>query len=162
MTGRYVETLEARLEKMEALLQQVRCSPSAVPYPAHRRVQFRPDINITAELENPNSSLHEKPHSNSSAAASPLQIPSPSSGDDASGSAVKQEVDSDDEEYGYSTLLSNRMTGLAIAEAHHHFLGKSSNVKLVRSTLHLHNEDASAQMLDSRRPEFWAPLPVSI
>lgn len=158
---------------MEALLRQVCGLYAYISHPLHLSsspLQFRPDANIASELENVQipgpSTITEQPsssaqpqHSASPVGAVPLQFPSPDSVEDASSSA-HQDPESDDDEYGYSMLLTDKMRDLSMGEhTHPFFMGKTSGVKLVRATLNMKMTSGGA-MMTIRRPEFWGPLPV--
>lgn len=79
---------------------------------------------------------------------------------------VDPELNSSDDEYQYSTLLSERLTDLSLDQQFpNRFIGKSSGVNLYRTALDLKSEYAGeatgAQHCTNRRPEFWSVFPVS-
>lgn len=81
-------------------------------------------------------------------------------------SAVDQELNSSDDEYQYSALLSERLTNMSLDQQFpNRFIGKSSGVNLYRTALDLKSEYAGeatdAGHRPNRRPEFWSVFSVS-
>lgn len=81
-------------------------------------------------------------------------------------SVVDPEINSSDDEYQYSTLLSERLTNMSLDQQFpNRFIGKSSGVNLYRTALDLKSEYAgeatNAGHRASRRSEFWSVFSVS-
>lgn len=81
-------------------------------------------------------------------------------------SVVDPELNSSDDEYQYSALLSERLTNMSLDQQFpNRFIGKSSGVNLYRTALDLKSECAGeasdAGHRANRRPEFWSVFSVS-
>ncbi|KAA1476284.1 hypothetical protein DENSPDRAFT_806964 [Dentipellis sp. KUC8613] len=161
----YVESLETRLEKMEALLQ--RLCPDA---------DFSQELGMQLDREGwardrPNDrgplSSVMSPGGSATRTCSPPRLASPApggSGTTSSPSNEVEELEPSDDEYAQTQLLQERMRQLHINPMHNRFFGKSSGVRLVQTAMDLKSEysgvDVKTDARDvPRRPEFWSLHP---
>ncbi|KAA1476286.1 hypothetical protein DENSPDRAFT_806972 [Dentipellis sp. KUC8613] len=156
----YVESLETRVEKMEALLHRL-C----------------PDVDFSQELLDvdalardrltPRGPLHPTILPGASAARTytppRLGSPAPAGGSGAQSSPTDgppDELDPSDDEYTQDLLLQERIRSIQIDPMHKRFVGKSSGVRLVRTAMDLKSQYSGAdRKVDARnmvrRQQFW-------
>ncbi|TFY75185.1 hypothetical protein EWM64_g8827, partial [Hericium alpestre] len=156
----YVESLELRLEKMEALLQ--RLCPDA---------DFSQELGVQLDRDSwprDGRPIDRPPgitaNCGSNLTSSRMSSPGPNAGGSGEATPGNDELESSDDEYVQTKLLQERMRELSINPLQNRFFGKSSGVRLVQTALDLKSEysgkepqDAHADM--SRRPEFWTLHP---
>ncbi|TFY61087.1 hypothetical protein EVG20_g7194 [Dentipellis fragilis] len=159
----YVESLETRLEKMEALLQ--RLCPDA---------DFSQELDVQLDREglardrlNARGPLHPTMLPGTRAAARTytpprLNSPAPAGGSGARSSPTDdtEELDPSDDEYAQDLLLQERIHSMQIDPMHKRFVGKSSGVRLVRTAMDMKSQYSGVnKKVDvhnmARRPQFW-------
>ncbi|KAA1476285.1 hypothetical protein DENSPDRAFT_843199 [Dentipellis sp. KUC8613] len=165
---RYVQHLETRLEKMEALLQRL-C----------------PDVDLSQDLDvqlDREGSVRDRPNTGGSLSpavspgapaarpssppflASPAPAPAGGSGTRSSSANEVEELVPSEDEYLDTQLLQDRLQQLHINPLYKRFIGKSSGVQLVHTAIDLKSEFSGTgrkihfQDLP-RRSEFWALHP---
>ncbi|KAI0081043.1 hypothetical protein K474DRAFT_57243 [Panus rudis PR-1116 ss-1] len=145
----YVESLETRLQKMEALLHKL-CPDADF---SHELGQF--------DKEKWYSERNDKTPSSSSAAAA---VPPPAPDPDADSLAPS------DDEISAQRTLANSLKQMKLNPAHLRFFGKSSSVMFIQTAIEAKHEYtgvpkdsptkfSSNKMLHHKRPQFWTVHP---
>ncbi|KAA1476287.1 hypothetical protein DENSPDRAFT_853569 [Dentipellis sp. KUC8613] len=158
----YVESLESRLEKMEALLH--RLCPDVELSQELLDAQLDGEGTLPQDRANSRGPLHSSilPGASAAMAYTPPRLgsPAPASGSGAQSSTADEsdELDPSDDEDTPDLLLQERIRSLQIDPMHKRFVGKLSGYGFVRTAMDLKSQYANKKV-DAhnmvRRPQFW-------